>query len=76
MPSEKLDYSQKVLLYISQCSMLETETLDILRRKRFLYYEELGASKFIGRVGGETLKWASRMTPSRRDSSRELLPLT
>lgn len=45
---------------ISQGSVLEIGTLDILRRKRFIYYEELGASQVVGRVGGETLSTASR----------------
>lgn len=54
--------------------MLEMETLSFLRRKRFIYYEELGASQIVGRVGGETLSWALGMTSKSRDSSEELLP--
>lgn len=60
MPDEKWDYSQKVLSCISRGLVLEIETLDILRRKRFIYHEELDASQIVGRVGGETLSWASR----------------
>lgn len=60
MLDEKVDYDQKVLSCICQASMLETETLDILRRKRFIYCEVLGTSKIVGRVGGETLRGASR----------------
>lgn len=40
--------------------MLGTETLDVLKIKSFIYYEELGDSQIVGRVGGKTLRWASR----------------
>lgn len=52
--NEKLDYNQQVLSCISQGSVLGTEILNILRRKRSIYYEELGAPQIVGRFGGET----------------------
>lgn len=73
-PNDKLDHNQKVLSRISQGSMLETETLGILRRKRFICYEKLRASKIVGRVGGEAVSWASR-NYFHQESSGELLPL-
>lgn len=55
--------------------MLEIKTLDILRRKIFIYYEKLGAPKILGRVGRFILSWASK-NDSHQESSGELLPVT